>query len=68
MSVVIDASVTLADADAHAWASTLRLSERFSLTLYDAAYIELAHRRALPLATLDTAMRTAAQNLGLTVL
>lgn len=57
-----------ADTDAHAWTSTLRLSERFSLTLYDAAYIELAHRRALPLATLDGAMRTAARDLGLIVL
>lgn len=56
------------DADAHAWTSTLRLSERFSLTLYDAAYLELAHRRALPLATLDGAMQAAAQDLGLDVL
>jgi predicted nucleic acid-binding protein len=60
--------ITDADANAHAWTNTLRLSERFSLTLYDAAYIELAHRRALPLATLDGAMRTAARDLGLTVL
>jgi predicted nucleic acid-binding protein len=56
------------DADAHAWTSTLRLSERFSITLYDAAYVELAQRRALPLATLDQAMHAAARDLGLAVL
>ena len=30
------------------------------MTLYDAAYLELARRRALPLATLDRDLRTAA--------
>jgi predicted nucleic acid-binding protein len=33
----------------HAWSTTLRLCER----AYDAAYLELAQRRQLPLATLD---------------
>jgi predicted nucleic acid-binding protein len=39
--------------DVHAWAETLRLADRFRLTAYDAAYLELARRRTLPLATLD---------------
>ena len=41
------------DTDRYAWTSTLRLAERFQLTLYDAAYFELAQRRSLPLASLD---------------
>lgn len=38
--------------------------ERFRLTLYDAAYLELAQRLALPLATLDEELRAAARDLG----
>jgi len=44
-----------------AWSATLRLCERFGLTPYDAAYLELAQRRQLPLATLDAAMVRAAR-------
>jgi predicted nucleic acid-binding protein len=39
----------------------LALSEKHDLTVYDAAYLELAHRRQLPLGTLDTDLRKAAQ-------
>jgi predicted nucleic acid-binding protein len=45
--------------DKHAWSATLRLAERHQLTLYDAAYLELALRRSLPLATLDEDVRHA---------
>ncbi len=38
------------------------------LTAYDAAYWELAHRRRLPLATLDGQMRAAAQKAGIEIL
>jgi predicted nucleic acid-binding protein len=34
------------------------------MTPYDAAYLELAQRRKLPLATLDGALRTAARASG----
>ena len=44
------------------------LAERFALSAYDAAYLELAQRRRLPLATLDRDLRAAATALGLTVL
>jgi predicted nucleic acid-binding protein len=44
-----------------AWAATLRLCERFGLTAYDAAYLELGLRRRLPLATLDGDLMRAAQ-------
>jgi predicted nucleic acid-binding protein len=49
------------DTDAHAWGATLRLAGRHRLTLYDAAYLELAKRRGAPLATLDTELRSAAR-------
>lgn len=45
----------------HAWSATLRLCERFGLTAYDAAYLELAQRRQLSLATLDGELIRAAQ-------
>ena len=48
------------ETDAHAWGKTLRLAERHQLTTYDAAYLELALRRNLPLSTLDDDLRQAA--------
>jgi predicted nucleic acid-binding protein len=48
------------ETDTQAWKATLALAERFQLTLYDAAYLELAERRALPLASLDQKLREAA--------
>ena len=54
--------------DSLAWGETLILADRFRLTLYDAAYLELAQRRALPLATLDEELCAAAATLGVSVL
>jgi predicted nucleic acid-binding protein len=51
-----------------AWSDTLALSSRFRQTVYDAAYLDLAHRRGLPLATLDGELRTVAEALGVQVL
>lgn len=48
------------DTDQFAWTTTLRLADRLGLTLYDAAYLELAQRRGLPLATLDRQLQSAA--------
>jgi predicted nucleic acid-binding protein len=48
------------ETDLHAWGATTRLADRHRLTLYDAAYLELARRRGLPLATLDAELRAAA--------
>lgn len=56
------------ETDTYAWTTTLRLAERFNLTLYDAAYLELAQRRSLPLATLDKALRDAAAGLSIRIL
>ena len=56
------------DGDLHAWTTTLSLAERFGLTLYDSAYLDLAHRGGLPLATLDRALRSAASVLQIALL
>ncbi len=37
------------------------LAEQFKLTIYDAAYLELAKQLNIPLATLDTDLLTAAK-------
>ena len=52
----------------HAWTSTIALADRFNLTLYDACYLELAQRRAFPLATLDKDLRKAAKALDIPLL
>jgi predicted nucleic acid-binding protein len=52
----------------HAWTGTLQLTDRLQLTTYDASYLELAHRRALPLATLDRGLRAGAAVLGVPLL
>jgi predicted nucleic acid-binding protein len=43
----------------------IEAARRTSLTVYDAAYLELASRRKLPLATLDDGLREAARRAGL---
>ena len=53
------------ETDRHAWETTLTLAERCNLTLYDAAYIELAQRLRLPLATLDREVRSACRTAGI---
>jgi predicted nucleic acid-binding protein len=47
------------------WGETLSVADRFQLTVHDAAYLELAQWRNLPLATLDRELRVAAKSLGL---
>lgn len=49
-------------------ASTAQLASRHGLTLYDAAYLELAKRRGLPLATLGRELRSAASAEGVILL
>jgi len=56
------------DTDNVAWSSTLRLAERLGLTLYDAAYLELAHRLSMPLATLDKQLHVAAESIAVPLL
>lgn len=47
-----------------AWSSTLALSDEYSLSAYDAACLELALRRGLPLASLDRTLCQAAHAAG----
>ena len=49
---------------ARAWNDTLRLARAQNLSAYDAAYLELALREGLPLATLDAGLKAAAQAVG----
>jgi predicted nucleic acid-binding protein len=56
------------ETSARAWDETLRLAEAYRLTTYDAAYLELAQRLALPLATLDGELRVAANALRVSLL
>jgi len=53
--------------DVRAWTDTLGLADRFRLSVYDAAYLELAHRRQFALATLDAELARAAASLGVDV-
>lgn len=46
------------------WTVIARLAEEWGLSAYDAAYLELANRRGLPLASLDRQLRNAASGLG----
>jgi predicted nucleic acid-binding protein len=46
----------------------LPLSRRYGLTAYDAAYLELAKRKVLPLATIDRDLHAAASKDGIAVL
>jgi predicted nucleic acid-binding protein len=51
-----------------AWSTTARLAEKHRLTLYDSAYLELAVRRRLPLATFDEELRHVAAREGVALL
>lgn len=63
LSILVDQETVV-----RAWAETLALSARFGLTTYNAAYLELAHRRGLPLASLDRELRSAGRELGVELL
>jgi len=42
------------------WSAVIQLATKHTLTIYDAAYLEVAQRTGLPLATLDSDLRNAA--------
>jgi predicted nucleic acid-binding protein len=48
-----------------AFSQILSVARQEQLTEYDAAYLELALREGLPLATLDNGLRRAARNAGI---
>jgi predicted nucleic acid-binding protein len=63
LPIVIDG-----ETDRHAWGRTRELANEHGITVYDAAYLELAMRRKLPLASCDAALIAAARRAGLDVL
>lgn len=60
-SLPIDADNQTAGRALH---DTLDLAHRYGLSAYDAAYLELALRMQLPLATLDQELQKAAEDAG----
>ena len=60
----VSKAVVLENIDARAPHKILDLCERHKLTAYDAAYLELALREGMPLATLDKDLKKAAQAAG----
>jgi predicted nucleic acid-binding protein len=52
---------------ARALGDTLQLARRYKLSAYDAAYLELALRTGLPLATLDADLAKAASATGVAI-
>lgn len=59
MFITVDSSTA-----ARALGDTLQLARRFKLSSYDAAYLELAMREGLPLATLDAELHKAMVQTG----
>ncbi len=52
------------ETQARAWSETLHLARTYTLSAYDATYLELAVRRGLPLAALDGRLKIAAVAAG----
>ena len=63
LGIAIDASTSQ-----RALHDTLDLARQFRLSAYDAAYLELALREQLPLATLDDALQHAAREAGVALI
>lgn len=59
MNIQVDAETCT-----HAMSASLQLARRYHLSTYDAAYLELALREGVPLATLDDEMIKAADKMG----
>lgn len=55
-------------ADSLAWTTISDLAVTYNLSVYDAAYLELAIRKQLPLTSRDGPLRSAAANAGVEVL
>jgi predicted nucleic acid-binding protein len=62
LPIAVDGETT-----ARAWGETLNLARVQNLSAYDAAYLELAMRRGVPIATLDDKLKTAAKALGVLI-
>jgi predicted nucleic acid-binding protein len=60
--------VTDSETAAKAGGDTIALARQYGLTIYDAAYLELAMRRGASLATNDLALANAAASAGVTLI
>ena len=68
-AAISDLRVTPVDFSAvEAFSRLLELARRHGLTVYDAAYLDVAMRQGLPLATEDADLREAALNAGIALL
>ena len=56
------------DTATRCWGSTFELAQRFELSIYDAAYLEIALRHDAGLATADKALARAAASAGVSVI
>ena len=59
LPITVDAETT-----ARAWSDTINIARAHNLSAYDASYLELAMRRALPIASLDGRLNAAAAGVG----
>jgi len=62
LNIIVDKATTT-----QALGETLNLARRYKLSAYDAAYLELALRAGLPLASLDTDLTKAAKRSGVPI-
>ncbi len=62
LPIMVDAST-----EAQAWSVTISLARQHALTAYDAAYLEIAIREGLPIATRDAPLKVAARALGVPI-
>ncbi len=62
LPIVVDDST-----EARAWSDTIGLARQHALTAYAAAYLEIAIRQGVPIATLDAPLKAAAQALGVPI-
>ena len=62
LPVVVDSAT-----EARAWSDTVSLARQHGLSAYDAAYLELALREGVALATLDDPLKAAAQAVGVPI-
>jgi predicted nucleic acid-binding protein len=53
-----------AETPARAWSDVLQIARKYEISAYDAAYLELAIRLGLSLATLDAQLKQAANSAG----
>jgi predicted nucleic acid-binding protein len=69
LRLLMDLPITVdTEGIAKAFTEVLAVAHEHGLSAYDAAYLELALRQGLPLATLDTGLRRAARQAGVQLL